>query len=77
VVFAGNGKYLKITHTEELSSVTSRGVIFGAKFLANKDPRPNSRADLLKNSKLYTKRVFDCVFKACEVQIIIRNNHYG
>ena len=53
VIFAGNGEYLKFTHTEESPSIISRGVILGAKFLANKQKGLYSMADVIRDTEQY------------------------
>lgn len=52
VIFAGNGECLKFTHTEESPSIISRGVILGAKFLANKQRGLYSMADVIRDTEL-------------------------
>ena len=53
VIFAGNGEYLKFTHAEESPSIISRGVILGAKFLANKQKGLYSMADVIRDTEQY------------------------
>lgn len=52
VIFAGDGEYLEFTHKEESPSIITRGVLLGAKFLANKKPGLYSMADVLRDAKI-------------------------